>query len=45
MSAGIKSQTADLLERQSQQRSDTEAALHMQKAKLELLAKCRSVPR
>jgi len=36
---------ADLLERQSQQRSDTEAALHMQKAKLELLTKCRSLPR
>jgi transposase InsO family protein len=36
---------ADLLARQSKQRSDTEAALHMQKAKLELLAKCRSVPR
>ena len=33
---------ADLLARQSKQRSDTEAALHMQKAKLELLAKCRS---
>ena len=36
---------ADLLARQSQQRSDTEAARHMQKAKLELLAKCRSLPR
>jgi hypothetical protein len=37
--------TADLLARQSQERSDTEAALRMQKAKLELLAKCRSMPR
>jgi hypothetical protein len=36
---------ADLLARQSQQRSDTEAALHMQKAKLELLAKSRSLSR
>jgi hypothetical protein len=37
---------ADLLARQSKQRGDTEAALYMQKAKqLELLAKCRSVPR
>jgi hypothetical protein len=36
---------ADLLARQSQQRSDTEAARRMQKAKLELLAKCRSLPR
>lgn len=36
---------ADLLARQSQQRSDTEAALRMQKAKMELLAKCRSLPR
>jgi len=36
---------ADLLARQSKQRSDTEAALRMQKAKLELLAKCRSLPR
>ena len=36
---------ADLLARQSKQRSDTEAALRMQKAKLELLAKCRSRPR
>ena len=39
---GVK---ADLLLRQSKERSDTEAALRMQKAKLELLAKCRSVPR
>ena len=39
---GIK---ADLLARQSQQCSDTEAALRMQKAKVELLAKSRSVPR
>src|ERR1039457_5218301 len=37
--------TADLLARQSKERSDTEAALRMQKAKLELLAKCRSMPR
>lgn len=37
--------TADPLAQQSQQRSDTEAALHMQKAKLELLAKSRSRPR
>ena len=37
--------TADLLARQSQERSDTEAALRMQKAKLELLAQCRSMPR
>jgi hypothetical protein len=36
---------ADLLARQSTQRSDTEAALELQKAKLELLAKCRNVPR
>ena len=37
---------ADLLARPSKQRGDTEAALYMQKAKqLELLAKCRSVPR
>jgi hypothetical protein len=36
---------ADLLARQSKQRSDTEAARHMQKATLELLAKCRSAPR
>ncbi len=36
---------AELLARQSQQRSDTEAALRMRKAKLELLAKCRSIPR
>ena len=35
---------ADLLARQSKQRSDTEAAQHMQKAKLELWAKCRSRP-
>ena len=35
----------DLLARQSKQRSDTGAALHMQKAKLELLARCRSMPR
>jgi len=39
---GIK---ADLLARQSQQRSDTEAALRMQKAKQELLTQCRSMPR
>jgi hypothetical protein len=37
--------TVDLLARQSKERSDTEAALRMQKAKLELLAKCRSMPR
>ena len=36
---------ADLLARQSQQRSDTEAALRMQKAKRELWAQCRSMPR
>ena len=36
---------ADLLTRQSQQRSDTEAALRMQKAKRELWAQCRSMPR
>jgi hypothetical protein len=39
---GIK---ADLLARQAKERSDTEAALRMQKAKLELLDKCRSMPR
>src|ERR1039457_3442430 len=37
--------TVDLLARQSKERSDTEAALRMQKVKLELLAKCRSMPR
>ena len=35
----------DLLARQSKEHSDTEAALRMQKAKLELLTKCRSRPR
>ena len=39
---GIK---ADLLARQAKERSDTEAALRMQKAKLELQDKCRSMPR
>jgi hypothetical protein len=39
---GIK---ADLLARQSKERNDNEAALRMQKAKQELLAKCRSMPR
>ena len=39
---GIK---ADLLARQAKERSDIEAALRMQKAKLELLDKCRSMPR
>jgi hypothetical protein len=36
---------ADLLARQSKQNSDTAAALHTQKAKLELLIQCRSLPR
>jgi len=37
--------TVALLARQSTAHSDTEAALRMQKAKLELLAKCRGLPR
>jgi hypothetical protein len=36
---------ADLLARQSKQRSDTEAARYMQKAKRELLIQCRNMPR
>jgi transposase InsO family protein len=36
---------ADLLARQSKERSDTEAALRMQKAKLALLARSRGLPR